>query len=159
MLGALGDLSAGAVVSAEASLYLVPAGDADHAPPASANAIGTANLQATMLAPVSGAAAADDDCDGAPNMWDPAAGGRHAPPIVVGFPGSPVHVVVGGSPSFKVFSPQDGVVRMGRERSAVTLAARSERPLRDGDAVGCLASSTSRRRARARARRRSTRGT
>ena len=121
VLGALGDLSAGAVVSAEASLYLVPGADADRTPPASANAIGTANLQATMLAPVSGAAA-DDDCDGAPNMWDPAPAGA-APPIVVGFPGNPAHVAVGSSPSFKVFSPQDGVTfAWAASDPAVTLA-------------------------------------
>jgi hypothetical protein len=104
VFGALGDLSAGAAVSAEASLYLVPGGDADRPPPASANAIGTADVEVKALAAV----ATDDDCDGAPNMWDPEPAGA-APPVLVGFPGSPVHVAVGSSAPFKVSSPQDGV--------------------------------------------------
>jgi hypothetical protein len=104
VFGALGDLSAGAVASAEASLYLVPAGGADVPPPASANAIGTAELDVATLA----AAGTDDDCDGAPNMWDPEPAGM-APPVLVGFPGSPVHVAVGAAPTFKVASPQPGV--------------------------------------------------
>jgi hypothetical protein len=104
VFGALGDLTAGAVASAEASLYLVPAGDADRPPPVSANAIGTADVDATTLA----VAGLDDDCDGALNMWDPQPSGK-APPVLVGFPGSPVHVGVGSAAPFKVSSPQAGV--------------------------------------------------
>ena len=99
----------GAVASAEASLYLVPAGDAGRPPPASANAIGTADLEVKTLAALSGdATALDDDCDGAPNMWDPEPAGA-TPPVLAGFPGSPVHVVVGGSAPFKIVSPEDGL--------------------------------------------------
>ena len=104
VFGALGDLSAGAVASAEASLYLVPAGAADVPPPASANAIGTGELDVATLAAVS----TDDDCDGAPNMWDPEPAGT-APPVLVGFPGTPVHVAVGTTVPFKIASPQAGV--------------------------------------------------
>ncbi|HVU51240.1 MAG TPA: MopE-related protein [Polyangia bacterium] len=104
VFGALGDLSAGAVASAEASLYLVPGGDADRPPPASANAIGTADLTVATLA----AAGTDQDCDGAPDTWDPEPAGA-APPVLVGFPGSPVHVAVGAAAPFKISSPQPGV--------------------------------------------------
>ena len=104
VFGALGDLSAGAVASAEASLYLVPAGGADVPPPASANAIGTGDLDVATLAAVS----TDDDCDGAPNLWDPEPAGT-APPVLVGFPGTPVHVAVGTTVPFKIASPQAGV--------------------------------------------------
>jgi hypothetical protein len=104
VFGALGDLSAGAVAGAEASMYLVPGGDADRPPPASANAVGTADVETATLA----AAGIDDDCDGAPNPWDPAPAGA-APPVLVGFPGSPVHVPAGSAAPFKVSSPQDGV--------------------------------------------------
>jgi hypothetical protein len=107
VFGALGDLSAGAVASAEASLYLVPASDADHAPPASANAVGTADLEVATLAALADDVA-DGDCDGAPDAWDPAPAGA-TPPALVGYPGSPVHVAVGSAAPFKISSPQDGV--------------------------------------------------
>jgi hypothetical protein len=107
VFGALGDLGAGAVASAETSFYVVPASDANQAPPASANAFGSEQAEVTMLAPLSGDAL-DDDCDGAPNKWDPQPAGA-APPVLVGFPPSPAHVAVGAAAPFKISSPQDGV--------------------------------------------------
>src|SRR5450432_494283 len=104
VFGALGALAGGAVASAEASLYLVPASDADQPPPASANAIGADDLTVTTLAPSD----VDDDCDGASNTWDPTPQGA-SPPVLVGVPPGPVHVAVGGAAPFKISSPQDGV--------------------------------------------------
>jgi hypothetical protein len=119
VFGALGDLSTGAVAGAEASMYLVPGGDADRPPPASANAIGTADVETATLA----AAGIDDDCDGAPNMWDPEPAGA-APPVLVGFPGSPVHVPAGTAAPFKISSPQDGVTfAWAASDPSVTVAA------------------------------------
>ncbi|HVR04069.1 MAG TPA: MopE-related protein [Polyangia bacterium] len=105
VFGALGDLTGGAVANAEVSLYLVPAADASHAPPASANAFGTEDAAVTSLAAVS---VPDTDCDGAPDAWDPEPAGT-PPPVLVGIPGSPVHVAVGAGAPFKISSPQDGV--------------------------------------------------
>jgi hypothetical protein len=108
VFGALGALGGGAVASAEASLYLVPGSDANRPPPASANAVGTDEVTVDTLAAVSDF---DDDCDGAPNAWDPEPQGA-APPVLVGFPGSPVHVTVGSPAAFKISSPQTGVTFM-----------------------------------------------
>jgi hypothetical protein len=105
LFGALGDLAAGAAAAAEVSLYVVPAGDASRPPPASANALATDELEVAALAATDGV---DDDCDGAPNAWDPEPAGV-APPVLVGVPASPVHVGVGASTGFKISSPQDGV--------------------------------------------------
>ncbi len=107
VFGALGVLSAGAAVSGEISLYVVPASDADRAPPASANALATDEVELKDL--VAAATGSDDDCDGAPNAWDPEPQGA-APPVLVGLPGSPVHVAVGAATPFKISSPQDGVM-------------------------------------------------
>jgi hypothetical protein len=107
LFGALGALGMGASADAEVSLYLVPGADATTPPPASANALGTDAVDATMLQPVAGAGA-DDDCDGAPNTFDPEPNGA-APPVLVGMPPSPVHVAVGSPAKFQISSPQDGV--------------------------------------------------
>jgi Putative metal-binding motif len=120
VFGALGALGGGAIASAEASLYLVPGPDADRPPPASANAVGTDEVTVDTLAAVSDY---DDDCDGAPNAWDPAPSGT-APPVLVGLPGSPVHVAVGSPATFKISSPQAGVTFVWSASDAsVTLAS------------------------------------
>jgi hypothetical protein len=107
VFGALGDLSGGVGVSGEISLYVVPAVDADRPPPASANALASDEVELENLA--AAAAGSDDDCDGAPNAWDPEPQGA-TPPVLVGAPGSPVHVAVGAATPFKISSPQAGVV-------------------------------------------------
>jgi hypothetical protein len=133
VFGALGDLTAGAVASAEASLYLVPGADADVPPPASANAIGTADVEATALAAVG----SDDDCDGAPNTWDPQPAGA-APPVLVGFPGTPVHLAVGAASPFKIAAGRRHV-RLGRERPVGEGGAVDGRRVGDDHAVGARA--------------------
>ncbi|MDB4982957.1 MAG: Tryptophan synthase alpha chain [Myxococcales bacterium] len=121
VFGALGDLSGGAAVSGEISLYVVPAGDADRAPPASANALATDEVELKEL--VAAATGSDDDCDGAPNAWDPEPQGA-APPVLVGQPGSPVHVAVGATTPFKISSPDDGVTfKWSASDSSVTLVS------------------------------------
>jgi len=98
VFGGLGHLEAGAVANAEVSLYLVPAADASRPPPSSANALATAEISGPALAATEGY---DNDCDGAPNAWDPEPSGM-APPMLVGFPDGPVHLVVGSPTILKV---------------------------------------------------------
>jgi hypothetical protein len=109
VFGALGDLAGGAVASAEASLYLVPGSDAAQPPPASANAIGVEDATVVALAPLGARDdGADDDCDGAPNGWDPEPAGA-APPVLVGFPNGPARVAVGSAATLKISSPEAGL--------------------------------------------------
>jgi hypothetical protein len=122
VFGALGDLTGGAAASAEASLYLVPASDATVPPPASANAIGVEDTKVTSLASLAGDNA-DDDCDGAPNGWDPEPAGA-APPVVVGFPSGPARVAVGSTASFKISSPEAGLTyKWAASDPSVTIAS------------------------------------
>jgi hypothetical protein len=104
VFGALGDLTGGAAASVEASMYLVPGADANKAPPASANAIATDEVEVKELAH----ATLDDDCDGAPNTYDGQPDGP-PPPVLVGLPPSPTHVAVGKPAFFKISSPDAGV--------------------------------------------------
>ncbi len=106
VFSALGQVAGGAIATAEASLYVLPAVDADRPPPASANAIG--HEEVIELSPAT-MPDYDDDCDGAPNQWDPQPNGN-PPPAVVGLPGGPIHVAVGGSVGLKAYAPGAGVM-------------------------------------------------
>ncbi len=98
----IGSTTGGAIAKAEVSLYVVPSVDADRPPPASANAFGTEEIVEAAPAALPGY---DDDCDGAPNAWDPEPNGT-APPVVLGPPPGPRRVTVGNPVPFKVSSPQ-----------------------------------------------------
>jgi hypothetical protein len=105
VFGGLGSLASGAIADADVSLYAVLASDADHLPPQSANAFGTEQVTQAMLMPMTDV---DDDCDGAPNQWDPAPQGA-PPPLLTGLPPGPVHIAVGSPATFKVAANQTGV--------------------------------------------------
>ncbi|HEY2900399.1 MAG TPA: MopE-related protein, partial [Polyangia bacterium] len=105
IFGGLGALDSGATADAEVSFYDVLGTDADHAPPQSANPFGSDTVTQAMLMPMKDV---DDDCDGAPNQWDPTPQGT-PPPLLTGLPPSPVHTVVGSPAGFKVAANQNGV--------------------------------------------------
>ncbi|HVR61250.1 MAG TPA: MopE-related protein, partial [Polyangia bacterium] len=92
----LGSLGGGATADADVSFYVVPAGDADHPPPAAANAFAAEEVTQPSLMPMAGF---DDDCDGAPNQWDPTPQGT-PPPQLTGTPQGPIHVAVGSAAAF-----------------------------------------------------------
>ena len=107
VFGALGDLSAGASASADVSLYLVPAADATRPPPASANAVASEDHDGRDARGARGRRRRRRLRRRAQRR-DPQPAGA-APPVLVGAPGTPVHVAVGAPAIFKISSPQDGV--------------------------------------------------
>jgi hypothetical protein len=105
LFGGLGTLAGGAHARAEASLYLVPGSDADQPPPRAANSFGGDEVVVPALVSLD---SYDDDCDQAPNAWDPLPQGT-PPPLLGGTPPSPVRVAVGNPARLSVSSTQPGL--------------------------------------------------
>ena len=118
VFAALGAVAGGAVAEASASMYLVAAADADLPPPRWR----TCSPARTCPRPRPRAASrAMQDCDGALDDWDPTPAGM-APPVVVGAPMGPLHVVVGGSTALKVVGPApDATFSWGTSDPALVL--------------------------------------
>ncbi len=89
----------GASARVEVSLYLVADADADRVPTEVANALGAEDLAADKLAAID----FDDDCDEAPNAFDPTPNGD-PPPDLTAKPDGAVRVAIGRTATLAVTS-------------------------------------------------------
>ncbi len=99
IFGALGSLANGASARLVASLYLVAAPDADLPPAEAVNTLGSEETSSPTLSAID----FDDDCDQAPNAFDPTPVGD-VPPTLTGLPAGDVQLALGQSRKLSVVS-------------------------------------------------------
>jgi hypothetical protein len=105
----LGDLSAGASVTVDLSLYLVDGADAGIPPGAAVNPVARETFSnATLVNDVAGGAGYDRDCDQTPDSDDPEPNGPPLPRLTATPPG-PLHLWVGQNLALSVVADSPDV--------------------------------------------------